>query len=628
MKKVLLITFLLALFLLSSPVSAYELYENTSQVILNDQLVSFDAPPVTLNDRTLVPMRKIFELLGADVQWKGETRSVVAQKGDDIIILSIDSNTAIVNNVPVLLDAPAILYESNTMVPLRFVSEQFHLSVEFDATAKKIIIKDIYNPYDIEELKKQDNYQEIDYDDFVYYGGTKNDKPHGLGTVVDNKGTTLFEGSFANNTWCGYGKLYYPNGTLKYAGYFENDNYHGTGTTYDENGIKIIEGTFSNGRANGYGKAYREDGTLGYEGIFTDDVPFGQGIYYYINGNKASEGNYNKNGLLEGKGILYYENGNKAYEGDFQNGIYHGVGTIYTEEGKRIGTYEFNDGEQGERLIAFSLEDDGKTPKQYRFGDYIYMGEVNEDEIPDGCGMMYYKSINNLYYYGDFVDGRIEGYGTEYYENGSLLYEGEFLNGIANGYGKLYLENGNIGYEGEFSNGQKNGYGKLYYENGVLGYEGEFINNQMSGSGILYDKSGYLAYTGDFVDGSPINNYDHNNNDSYSYIPSTPVSSTDLYLFANDGTGTFLGNLNLNKYDTDSIANAYGHYGSKYSSTSIFNTYGTYGSKHSQYSAFNPYATNPPKIVDANGEFIGYLTANKYLANAISYEELIIYLKR
>ena len=143
----------------------------------------------------------------------------------------------------------------------------------------------------------------------------------------------------------------------------------------------------------------------------------------------------------------------------------------------------------------------------------------------------------------------------------------------------------------------------------------------MSGSGILYDKSGYLAYTGDFVDGSPIDNY------GYPYTPSTPISSTDLYLFANDGTGTFLGNLNTNEYDADSISNVYGNYGSKYSQTSIFNTYGTYGSKYSQYSAFNQYATNPPKIVDGNGKFIGYLTTNKYLTNAISYEELILYLK-
>ncbi len=652
MKKTLIITILLVFICFSATASAYQLYENKAQIVLNDSPISFNVSPLTLNDRTLVPMRKIFESLGANVQWKAETRSVIAQKGEDIIVLSIDSNTAIVNNNPVLLDAPAILYESSTMVPLRFIAEHFNLNVEFVKETNKIIITDVYDPYDIEELKKQENYQEISYDDFIYYGGTKNNKPHGLGKVVTKNGITLFEGNFVNNVWSGFGKLYYddgsiqysgnfennqfngfgnlysPNGTLTYTGYFQNDKPHGNGISYYENGVVFVEGVFSNGLVNGYGKAYREDGTLGYEGNFVNDLPYGQGIYYYSNGNKSTEGTFKEGALLEGEGIEYYENGNKAYEGDFHNGVYHGVGTTYTEDGKRIGTYEFNDGEQGERLIAFTLEDDGKTPKQYYFGDFIYMGEVNEEEIPDGCGIMYYKSIDNLYYSGDFVDGRIEGYGMEYHESGSLLYEGEFLNGTANGYGKLYFENGNIGYEGEFRNGQKNGYGKLYYENGVLGYEGEFRNNQMSGSGILYDKSGYLAYAGNFVDGSPVDNYDYSDNYSYSYTPLTPISSTDLYLFANDGTGTFLGNLNTNKNDIDSITNGYGNYGSKYSQTSIFNTYGTYGSKYSQYSAFNPYATNPPKIVDGNGKFIGYLTANKYLANAISYEELIIYLNR
>ncbi len=115
-----------------------------------------------------------------------------------------------------------------------------------------------------------------------------------------------------------------------------------------------------------------------------------------------------------------------------------------------------------------------------------------------------------------------------------------------------------------------------------------------------------------------------------SYIVNTKItlSSFPLYLYANDGTGTFLGEISSNKYDTDSIANKYGDYGSKYDTKSIFNPYGDYGSKYSKYSVFNEYASNPPKIFDKNAKLVGYLTANKYIRDAISYEEMMVLLKK
>ena len=52
--------------------------------------------------------------------------------------------------------------------------------------------------------------------------------------------------------------------------------------------------------------------------------------------------------------------------------------------------------------------------------------------------------------------------------------------------------------------------------------------------------------------------------------------------------GQFLGNLNNNRYDPNSVANPYGQYGSRYSPNSINNPYGPYGNRFSpQYS--NPY---------------------------------------
>lgn len=84
--------------------------------------------------------------------------------------------------------------------------------------------------------------------------------------------------------------------------------------------------------------------------------------------------------------------------------------------------------------------------------------------------------------------------------------------------------------------------------------------------------------------------------------------------------GVFLGEVTKNRYDTNSMANSFGSYGSRYSSTSVFNPYSNYGSKYSTYSPFNNFATNPPSFV-INGRVIGYLTSNPYFSNRVDTEQ-------
>jgi hypothetical protein len=54
--------------------------------------------------------------------------------------------------------------------------------------------------------------------------------------------------------------------------------------------------------------------------------------------------------------------------------------------------------------------------------------------------------------------------------------------------------------------------------------------------------------------------------------------------------GEFRGNLNGNRYDSDSVSNPYGQYGSRYSADSINNPYGA-GSKYDSESPNNPYGS-------------------------------------
>lgn len=104
--------------------------------------VSFDTPPVVEGGRTLVPLRTILDLTGAEMDWNNGTQTVTAKKGDITIALTIGSKTAFVNNKPVTLDAPAKITDGRTLVPLRFVSEQLGYKVNYDAAASKVTIND------------------------------------------------------------------------------------------------------------------------------------------------------------------------------------------------------------------------------------------------------------------------------------------------------------------------------------------------------------------------------------------------------------------------------------------------------------------------------------------------------
>lgn len=89
-----------------------------------------------------------------------------------------------------------------------------------------------------------------------------------------------------------------------------------------------------------------------------------------------------------------------------------------------------------------------------------------------------------------------------------------------------------------------------------------------------------------------------------------------LHLVAEDGT--YLGKLTTNEFDSDSIFNEFGTYGSKFSSKSIWNEFGTYGSMFSSQSAFNDFTFTPPYIVASDGTIYGRLTTNKFISGAIS----------
>ena len=77
-------------------------------------------------------------------------------------------------------------------------------------------------------------------------------------------------------------------------------------------------------------------------------------------------------------------------------------------------------------------------------------------------------------------------------------------------------------------------------------------------------------------------------------IGATVAEAQTPYIVSPDGR--YLGNLNSNPYDPNSISNPYGRYGNPYSPDSVNNPYGRYGNPYSPNSVTNPYATSPRNI--------------------------------
>ncbi len=141
MKKVLALLVVICLMMTSFSLVSYA--DDGIKIKINGYFHEYDVMPVIINSRTLVPMRGIFESLGADISWDGETKTVRAFGVNGTVITHIIGEaSAIVNGEFVTLDTPSQIINGRTMVPVRFVSEALGETVNWDGDTKTVIIGD------------------------------------------------------------------------------------------------------------------------------------------------------------------------------------------------------------------------------------------------------------------------------------------------------------------------------------------------------------------------------------------------------------------------------------------------------------------------------------------------------
>lgn len=113
----------------------------TPKVFIDGQVVTFDVAPIIDNGRTMVPLRAIFEKMGATVTWNDANKSATAVKGDTTVVVIIDSISPTINGEVKTIDVPAKIVDGRTLAPMRFVCEAFGSTVDWDPVTLTINMK-------------------------------------------------------------------------------------------------------------------------------------------------------------------------------------------------------------------------------------------------------------------------------------------------------------------------------------------------------------------------------------------------------------------------------------------------------------------------------------------------------
>jgi hypothetical protein len=112
-------------------------------VVLDGWVLEFDVPPAIIDGRTMVPMRAIFEALGANVEWNGATQTITATKDDIVVKAVIGNRTIDVNGSRTQMDVAPLIIGGRTLVPARFVSQAFGADVVWAAGSRTVFITSV-----------------------------------------------------------------------------------------------------------------------------------------------------------------------------------------------------------------------------------------------------------------------------------------------------------------------------------------------------------------------------------------------------------------------------------------------------------------------------------------------------
>ena len=104
------------------------------------QVIFTDQTPIIVENRTLVPVRGVFEQLGFTATWNDAARTATLTRSDYTIVITIDSDVFTTNGTRHTLDVPAQIINDSTMLPLRAVLESIGYRLDWAAATRTVLI--------------------------------------------------------------------------------------------------------------------------------------------------------------------------------------------------------------------------------------------------------------------------------------------------------------------------------------------------------------------------------------------------------------------------------------------------------------------------------------------------------
>ena len=102
--------------------------------------IEFDVKPQIIEGRTMVPIRAIFEKMGASVVWDNKTSTAICTKGSTTVMMTVGSREIYINNVSTTMDTSPVVIDGRTLAPARYVAEAFGANVQWSPKKKKVVI--------------------------------------------------------------------------------------------------------------------------------------------------------------------------------------------------------------------------------------------------------------------------------------------------------------------------------------------------------------------------------------------------------------------------------------------------------------------------------------------------------
>ncbi len=253
-------------------------------VTINSHSINFPDKAVIKDERVMVPLRGVFELVGATVTWNEDLEKITVARGSSVTELFVDSKTAVINGQTVELDVAPYIVNNKTMIHVRIVQLALGNFLEWDEEVFAVNIWDEYFvgadkitsiigiPSTNSSTPKTSNVsnstssaakqptstaapksavsnnpvQTINLDNGSrYVGQVVNEKFHGNGKLTWADGSS-YDGQWRNGLFHGAGTYIYSSGD-QYTGEFNDGKQHGIGTyTYSDG--SNIRGLWQNGR--------------------------------------------------------------------------------------------------------------------------------------------------------------------------------------------------------------------------------------------------------------------------------------------------------------------------------------------------------------------------------------------